>query len=75
MIIIMDMESGRYRGDDFGVFEEEVLNAQWLPQQSCLQPQLALQLVQHEMRPVDSARSSRAVDAEAFLRSVYLNQD
>lgn len=74
MMIIMDMESGRYQGDDFGLFEEEVLNAQWLPQQSCLQPQPALQLVLHETNRIDLAHSSRVVDAEAFLRNVYLSQ-
>lgn len=70
MVIIMDMDTGRYVGDEFGAFEDEVLNAQWLPNQ--YQPLPECQLGLQEALP---SRASAAVDAEAFLRNVYLIQE
>ena len=67
MNIIMDMDSGKYIGDEFGAFEEEVLNAQWLPQQ----PELQLGL----QEAVPAVHPARVVDAEVFLRNVYLIQE
>jgi len=64
MVIIMDM--GRRIEDEFGAFEEEVLNAQWLPQP-------ALQLAMHVAVPAASARPVQDVDA--FLRTIYLSQE
>jgi len=69
MVIIMDMDGGRYIAGEFGAFEEEVLNAQWLPQP--LQLQLGLQQVTPEAVP----RAAAAVDVDAFLRTVYLSQE
>lgn len=69
MVIIMNSETGRHIEDEFGAFEEEVLNAQWLPQP--LQPQPSLQ-------KTTSGSNSRAVsgmDADAFLRNMYLAQE
>ena len=66
MVIVMDMEKGRRIEDEFGAFEAEVLNAQWLPQ-----PTPGLQLV----HPVAASRSKPALDADAFLRNVYLSQE
>ena len=68
--MVIDMESGRRVDDDFGAFREEVLNAQWLPP---LPPQ-RLELGLQEQQPVVAAERS-FFDAEAFLRTVYLNQE
>lgn len=81
-MIIMDMESGcmeagQYCADEFGMFEDEVLNAEWLPQQSAqLQsyPQPELQLALQEVMSTPAAKSARILDAESFLRNVYLSQ-
>lgn len=69
MAIIMDMDSGRYIAGEFGAFEDEVLNAQWLPQP--VAPQLAM--AQREAGRGSSV--AMALDADAFLRSVYLSQE
>lgn len=66
MVIIMDM--GKRIEDEFGAFEEEVLNAQWLPQP-------ALQLGLQELRPAAAPRPVRDVDTDAFLRTMYLAQE
>lgn len=69
MVIIMNMATGRHIEDEFGAFEEEVLNAQWLPQP--VQAQL-------DMRKTASSAVSRTVtclDADAFLRNMYLVQE
>ncbi|MFA7268080.1 MAG: hypothetical protein WC073_01925 [Sterolibacterium sp.] len=67
MVIVMDMVTGKYIAGEFGAFEEEVMNAQWLPQT----PELGLQ-------QASSSRNSctgEVVDADAFLRNVYLSQE
>lgn len=69
MVILMGMESGRFVANEFGAFEEEVLNAQWLPQP----PELQLGL--QEAMSSKATRPARVVDAEAFFRNVYLNQE
>lgn len=71
MVIIMDMEVGRHIEDEFGAFEEEVLNAQWLPQplQNMLQP--GLQKAEPDVR----SRATAGMDADAFLRNMYLSQE
>ena len=66
MVIIMDM--GKRIEDEFGAFEAEVLNAQWLPQP-------ALQLGLQELRPAAVSRPAQDLDAEAFLRTIYLSQE
>jgi len=66
MVIIMNTDESRYIAGEFGDFEEEVLNAQWLPQ-----PQLGLQEAVRE--PEQLAKP--AFDAESFLRTVYLSQE
>ncbi|MDD5177134.1 MAG: hypothetical protein PHQ05_12005 [Sterolibacterium sp.] len=69
MVIIMDMDTGRYITGEFGAFEEEVLNAQWLPQP--LTPQLGLQ----QESSSRGSSAAMAVDTDAFLRTVYLSQE
>lgn len=69
MVIVMNMETGKYIAGEFGAFEDEVMNAQWLPQP--LAPQLGMQ----QAMPEQEARHAPLVDVEAFLRTVYLSQE
>ena len=69
MVIIMNTEVGRQIEDEFGAFEEEVLNAQWLPQPL----QNLLQL--HKATSGAMSRAVAGVDADAFLRNMYLSQE
>ena len=45
MLKVMDMSTGKLIEDEFGAFEDEVLNAEWTPASPELQ--LGLQEVQH----------------------------
>ena len=69
MVIVMEMATGKYIAGEFGAFEEEVLNAQWLPQPAT--PQLGLQ----QAAPEPAALHNEPLDVEAFLRTVYLSQE
>ena len=69
MVIVMNMDTGKYIAGEFGAFEEEVMNAQWLPQP--LTPQLGMQ----QVAPEQQARHEESIDVEAFLRTVYLSQE
>lgn len=66
MVIVMNTDTGRHIEDEFGAFEEQVLNAEW-------QPTLQLDL-QVSVRSIES-RAMPATDADAFLRSIYLSQE
>lgn len=66
MLMVMDMSTGNFIEDEFGAFEDEVLNAEWTPASPELQ--LGLQTVQHR------AKTEKEVDAEAFLAAMYRNQ-
>ncbi len=66
MVIVMNTDMGRHIEDEFGAFEEQVLNAEWQPAL-----QLGLQVSVRSTAP----RTMPAPDAEAFLRSVYLSQE
>ena len=72
MVIVMDMNSGMNSGrrieDEFGDFETEVMNAGWLPQ-----PMLQLGLQEAVTSP--ARREAPSLDIEAFLRTVYVNQE
>ncbi|MDD5248006.1 MAG: hypothetical protein PHY45_03420 [Rhodocyclaceae bacterium] len=67
MIRVMEMSTGKIIEDEFGRFEEEVLNAGWLPLQPELQ--LGLQEVQH------TVRAPRDIDAASYLDRVYRSQE
>ena len=67
MVTIMNTVTGRQIEDEFGAFEEEVLNAQWLPRPL----QLGLQKAVSSHVP----RTSSGLDADAFLRNIYLSQE
>lgn len=69
MVIIMNGETGRHIEDEFGAFEEEVLNAQWLPQPLQLQPSL------QKVASGSMSRTVTGLDADAFLRNIYANQE
>lgn len=66
MIRVMDMSTGKIVEDEFGRFEDEVLNAEWLPPQ----PELALGL-----QVAGAAPRPHGVDAEHFLDQVYRAQE
>jgi hypothetical protein len=67
-MIIMDTDTGRYFENEFGAFEEEVLNAEWQPQ-----PQLQLGL--QESVSSGKAQAQPPEDLEAYLRTIYLSQE
>lgn len=66
MLRVIDMSTGKLVEDEFGAFEDQVLNAEWTPSSPALQ--LAAQEVpQRKSTP-------RETDADAFLAAMYLNQ-
>jgi hypothetical protein len=68
MVTVMDMTTGKIVEDEFGAFEDEVLNAGWLPPSPEL-PCTRLELQEtHDAVPVGEA------DAETFLNTVYRSQ-
>ncbi|MCK9283180.1 MAG: hypothetical protein M0P39_02740 [Rhodocyclaceae bacterium] len=63
------MNTGRVIADEFGSFEDEVLNAGWLPP-----PAGAIETA----APAGRARSTAEnceLDTEAFLRQIYASQE
>lgn len=67
MIRIFDMSTGKIIEDEFGRFEDEVLNAEWLPPQ----PDLQLGLQEHaHAKPV-----AQNVDADSYLANIYRSQE
>lgn len=66
MLKVMDMSTGKIIDDEFGSFEDEVLDAGWLPPV----PELQLGLQQTCL----DATSESDFDADAFLSKVYRNQ-
>lgn len=69
MMMVMDMSSGKVIQDEFGSFEDEVLNAGWVPQ-----PEVQLGL-QDVFTANAVAAPSAGFDADTFLNSVYSNQE
>jgi hypothetical protein len=68
MVIVMDMSAGKTAVVEPAAYDDEVLNASWLPQ-----PELALQLQEHDH---EAARQMPPPeDVEAFLQAVYRNQE
>jgi len=63
MLMVMDMSTGKIIEDEFGTFEDEVMNAEWQPPLPSLQ--LGLQEVHHTDPVVPEA------EAEAFLQQIY----
>jgi hypothetical protein len=69
MIVVMEMSTGKIIEDEFGRFEDEVLNAEWLPPQPGL-PELQLGL-QEVQRPAAATQ----VDPESYLDRIYSSQE
>ncbi|MDO9597815.1 MAG: hypothetical protein Q7J47_08850 [Azoarcus sp.] len=68
MVIVMDMQSGKeFREPE--AYDEEVLNANWLPR-----PEVALQLQQID-RHHEPERIALPEDLDAFLKAMYRNQE
>lgn len=68
MVIVMDMQSGRELREP-EAYDEEVLNASWLPR-----PEVALQLQQIDLHR-ESEHMPPPEDVDAFLKAVYRNQE
>lgn len=68
MVIVMDMQSGKEVPAP-EAYDEEVLNASWLPR-----PEVALQL-----QPIDLHHETERMlppeDVDAFLNEMYRNQE
>jgi hypothetical protein len=67
MIVVMEMSTGKIIEDEFGLFEDEVLNAEWLPPQPELR--LGLQEIVH------TSVALRDIDAESYLDRIYSSQE
>ncbi len=67
MLMVMDMSTGKIIADEFGEFEDEVLNAEWTPP-ARMEPHIALQQV--HPTPLEKFE----LDAEAFLCMMYRAQ-
>ncbi len=65
MTVIMDMSTGKIIDDEFGRFEDEVLNAEWLP--PLPEARLGLQEVHHNTPSPE--------EADSYLDRVYRNQE
>lgn len=68
MVIVMDMSAGKPAAVEPAAYDDEVLNANWLPQ-----PELALQLQEHVFE--EPGRMPPPEDVEAFLEAIYRNQE
>ena len=66
MLTVMNMSTGKMIEDEFGTFEDEVMNAEWLPPLPDMQ--LGLQEVHHCPASIAEA------EAEAFLAKIYRSQ-
>lgn len=69
MLMVMEMSTGKVIADEFGAFEDEVLNAEWIPPnlQSQAQVGLSMGLQQHNNRVPEQ----HDVDVDAFLGMMY----
>ena len=67
MLVVMEMSTGKILEDEFGRFEDEVLNAEWLPPQ----PGLGLGLQHAQV----NAPAACNIDAESYLDRIYRSQE
>lgn len=78
MVIVMDMSTGKIENvliearpqAEFGAFDDEVLNAGWLPQ-----PVARLETHTHGVDAIQSAMACQQIDAEEFLNNLYRHQE
>lgn len=66
MIVVTEMSTGKIIADEFGCFEDQVLNAEWLP------PQPELQL---GLQTVVCSAAAREFDAASYLDRMYRSQE
>lgn len=64
MVKVIEMSTGKVIEDEFGAFEDEVLNAEWMPVHSELEPGVQEVLSR-------AAVAGDEVDADAFLAMMY----
>lgn len=64
---VIEMSTGKIVEDEFGAFEDEVLNAGWTP----AQPELPVGLRQPRQSATAAAMD---FDVDAFLAAVYCSQ-
>ena len=69
MLTVMEMNTGKTIEDEFGSFEYEVMNAEWLPPQAALQ--LGLQTVEQHRDPLVEKTVVAEAEVDAFLRRLY----
>jgi len=69
MQVVMDMSTGKIIADEFGAFEDEVLNAEWVAPglQTVMQEELAKAL---QLRNTH-APEQHEIDVDAFLGVMY----
>jgi hypothetical protein len=67
MLTVMDMSTGKIIEEEFGSFEDQVLNAEWLPRPE----------VQLGLQPAVGHPAARLPiqDAESFLKNIYMSQE
>lgn len=71
MVIVMDMKSGKAI-EDPPAYDDEVMNASWLPPR----PDVAPQLQEIEMaHPRRREQMPPPADIDAFLAAIYRNQE
>ena len=68
MVVIMDISTGK-RLDEISTYDEEVLNANWMPREAL---QLGLQSAVETYR---KPRAEEPRNVDAFLRNMYLYQE
>lgn len=68
MVIVMDMSAGRIEAGEQPAYDDEVLDAGWLPQ-----PEEALQLQEHSAETAEHMPPPE--DVEAFLEAMYRYQE
>lgn len=71
MVIVMDMKTGKEIAEP-PAYDEEVMNANWLPPH----PEVAPQLQEIEVAPPRRReRMPPPADIDAFLAAIYRNQE
>lgn len=63
MVTVMNMSTGKTIEDEFGSFENEVMNAEWLARPAL---ELGLQTVEHH-----TDRAVAETEVDEFLRRLY----
>ena len=67
MLTVMHMSTGKIIEDEFGAFEDEVLNAEWTPPSPAVKLGLQAAVQGHP-------RDAKRIDADSFLAAMYRSQ-